>query len=312
MVKFVLHLKRRRHICKLLLVLFRSCWIPGYPHTYLFFHSLIPKYHYLRLRPSIPHAIDLLCPHKPKILVTLRNPVERAYSQYSMLSQKGNRFLPNTTFEQAIETEVDHLIQRGLLKEGTLSLSEYEQRRDEFDMNTVRGNSHSPILIQHDLTLEEYTKVAANVLLINETVDGAKYEGGVIVNPHFFPHLLFRGMYALQLVPWVKKFGQDERLMILRIEEFAGDDANQTEVEEKILLFAGISNPVVKDRENQVKANGFTKSKMNTVTKEYLTWLYQPFNDLLPTLLGEEWRGVWDEVNVPVTNVRSRVYAQSE
>lgn len=298
MVKFVLHLKKRRHICKLLLVLFRSCWIPGYPHTYLFFHSLIPKYHYLRLRPSIPHAIDLLCPHKPKILVTLRNPVERAYSQYSMLSQKGNRFLPNTTFEQAIETEVDHLIQRGLLKEGTLSLSEYEQRRNELDVDNM--GSLSPINLR-DISLEEYAKVASNVLMINETASGEITDSG------YFPHLLFRGMYALQLVPWVKKFGQDERMMILRIEEFAGDDANQTEVEEKILLFAGLTSPVLKERERQVKANGFTKSKMNPMTKEYLNWLYQPFNDLLPTLLGEEWRGVWDEVNGSEQKVPERI-----
>ena len=263
------------------------------------------SYIFLRLRPAIPHAIDLLCPHKPKILVTLRHPAERAFSQYSMIVKQGNHLLPNTTFEQAIETEVDHLIQRGLLRERTLSLSEYEQRRDEFDFDNIGSTSLSPINLQ-DISLEEYAKVASNVLLNNETVSG-----GITDSGQYFPHLLFRGMYALHLVPWVKKFGRDERMMILRIEEFAGDDANQTEVEEKILLFAGISKPVLKERDRQVKANGFTKSKMNTVTKEYLTWLYQPFNDLLPTLLGEEWRGVWDEVNVPVTNVRSRVYAQS-
>jgi len=254
--------------------------------------------HVLRLRPTIPHAIDLICPHKPKILVTLRNPVERAFSQYSMLRQKGNRLLPNcpnTTFEQAIETEVNHLIQRGLLAEGTLSLSEYKQRRNEFDVDNIR--SLSPINLR-DISLEEYAKVASNVLLINETASGEVTDSG------YFPHLLFRGMYALQLVPWVKKFGQDERMMILRIEDFAGDDANQTEVEEKILLFAGLTNPVLKERKRQVKANGFTKSEMNPITKEYLTWLYQPFNDLLPTLLGEEWRGVWDrnitKANLPI------------
>jgi len=225
----------------------------------------------------------------------LNDKVYQTHHVHTFQIKQGNHLLPNTTFEQAIETEVDHLIQRGLLREGTLSLSEYEQRRDEFDLNTV-GKSHSPILIHHDLTLEEYTKVAGNVLLINETVDGTKYdEEGVIVRPHYFPHLLFRGIYALQLLPWVKKFGQDERMMILKFEDFAGDDANQTEVEEKILLFAGLTNPVLKERKRQVKANGFTKSEMNPITKEYLTWLYQPFNDLLPTLLGEEWRGVWDE-----------------
>ena len=42
-------------------------------------------------------------------------------------------------------------------------------------------------------------------------------------------------------------------MMILRMEEFARDDVNQMEVEEKILLFAGIRNPVVIERKKQVK-----------------------------------------------------------
>ena len=38
-----------------------------------------------------------------------------------MITAQGGHLLPNTTFEQAIEEEVSHMIKRGLLREGTLS-----------------------------------------------------------------------------------------------------------------------------------------------------------------------------------------------
>ena len=83
--------------------------------------------------------------------------------------------------------------------------------------------------------------------------------------------------------------------MILRFEDFAGDGANQTKVQEDILSFAGISNPILKDQKRQVKRNSFKKTaEMDSVTEEYLKWLYQPFNDLLPAVLGDEWLGAWD------------------
>ena len=248
--------------------------------------------HYM-LRSTIPKAIDIVCPHKPKILVTLRNPIDRAFSQYSMVISQGGHLSPNTTFEEAIEHEVGHLIQRGLLKDGTLTLSEYKERRNEFDFTM---KNISPILTYiNETTLEKYAEVTSKVLMVNETVDGAKYDGDEVIRPNHFTHILFRGIYALQLVPWVQRFGAAQRIMILRFEDFAGDDANQTKVQEDILSFAGISNPILKDQKRQVKRNSFKKTaEMDSVTEEYLKWLYQPFNDLLPAVLGDEWLGAWD------------------
>ena len=86
------------------------------------------------MRPTIPHALDALCLRKPGILVTLRNPAKRAFSQFSMNVKR--KLLPqNTTSKQIVEVEIDQLIQRGFLKEDTLSLSEYEKWKDEFDLN---------------------------------------------------------------------------------------------------------------------------------------------------------------------------------
>ena len=63
-----------------------------------------------------------------------------------------------------------------------------------------------------------------------------------------------------------------------------------------ILSFAGLDNPPVADRKRDIKRNGFRgDAEISPITKEYLKWLYQPFNDLLPTMIGDEWRGVWDE-----------------
>eukprot|EP00579_Thalassiosira_antarctica_P005528 CAMPEP_0201892224 /NCGR_PEP_ID=MMETSP0902-20130614/36025_1 /ASSEMBLY_ACC=CAM_ASM_000551 /TAXON_ID=420261 /ORGANISM="Thalassiosira antarctica, Strain CCMP982" /LENGTH=400 /DNA_ID=CAMNT_0048423631 /DNA_START=148 /DNA_END=1350 /DNA_ORIENTATION=- len=230
------------------------------------------------MRPTIPHALDALCPWKPRILVTLRNPAERAFSQFSM-NVKQELLPQNTTFEQIVEAEIDQLIQRGFLKEGTLSLSEYEKRRDEFDSNNVSDKNLSPFAL-HDVTLEEYAEIASKVLKLTEGIRGANF-------------MLFRGFYALQLLPWVETFGPDEQMMILRFEDLTD---NQTDVEERILSFAGLDNPPIADRKRDIKRNGFRgDAEISPITKEYLKWLYQPFNDLLPTLIGDEWRGVWDE-----------------
>ena len=147
------------------------------------------------MRPMIPHALDALCLWKPGILVTLCNPAKRAFSQFSM-NGKRELLSQNTTFEQIVEAEIDQLIQRGFLKEGTLSLSEYEKRRDEFDLNNVRDKNLSPFAL-HDVTLEEYAEIVSKVLKLTEGIRGANF-------------MLFRGFYALQLLTWVEKFGMDE------------------------------------------------------------------------------------------------------
>ncbi|MFN8591499.1 MAG: sulfotransferase [Thermomicrobiales bacterium] len=67
--------------------------IAGEASPYYLFHPEVPE----RLREYVPNA---------KLIALLRNPIDRAYSQYQMNSRKGNESL---SFEEAVEREPERL-----------------------------------------------------------------------------------------------------------------------------------------------------------------------------------------------------------
>mmetsp|Transcript_33971 Transcript_33971/g.40682 ORF Transcript_33971/g.40682 Transcript_33971/m.40682 type:complete len:386 (-) Transcript_33971:177-1334(-) len=65
--------------------------------------------------PHVPELISIICPWKPKIVVILRNPVDRAYSHFDMDPIR----YKNHTFEEAISKNLRKLKKAGvILKEG--------------------------------------------------------------------------------------------------------------------------------------------------------------------------------------------------
>ncbi|KAL7465042.1 hypothetical protein ACHAXS_005364 [Conticribra weissflogii] len=273
--------------------------------------------------PTIPRYLDKLCTWKPKILAILRNPVSRAWSQFQMEhnNPKRNKWPDPQIFIASVDGEIKQFVKHGLLKGpyidrsednrvGTLSLSQFIQR------NTTTF----PFRFQN-ATLTQYADLVE------------KYQGRRKGD-------LFRGLYAPLLLPWVKSFAAEDRLMVLRFEPFVAEesDGNRTTVN-RVLGFAGLvvndtaynhhrGNGTIhsrrrrlekrRDRKVTVQMNSNTtlrqsmrglnrkRSRRRLVWKlkrvydpmpakirEYLTMLFQPFNDFLPELLGEEWRNVW-------------------
>lgn len=238
--------------------------------------------------PSIPSAIEAVCPWKPKILATLRNPVDRAWSQHVMntvkRTQKQTRF---KSFVDLVNSEILQFKTKGILVEA-LTIQQFNHS----------GGEH-PFRFRDNMTLYDYAA------LMRGYVDKRK------------SNLLYRGLYAPLLYPWVETFAPEDRLMVLQFEKFAKleNEKNKTIVDE-LLGFAGLDvnstdnhvsgfrrklvernstySHVDGSRRKLVWSNKRDYDPMPPSIRQYLTLFYQPFNDHLADLLGDDWKNVWD------------------
>jgi len=110
--------------------------------------------------------------------------------------------------------------------------------------------------------------------------------------------LVYRGLYADQLKEWLQYYTLNENLLVIRYERL---NQEPTKVLKEILDFLGAP-------EFEFPAEAFGQSYspviwseshnelvLSNETRTYLQRFYKPYNDELADLLGEEWRGVWDE-----------------
>ena len=115
---------------------------------------------------------------------------------------------------------------------------------------------------------------------------------------HFFKFrsFLYRGMYAEQLKEWLQYYTLNKNILVIRYERF---DQEPVQVLNEILDFLGappysnFSSDLLEESysPNFSNANLLLKNE----TRTYLQQFYEPYNDELADLLGEEWRGVWNE-----------------
>ncbi|KAL7546693.1 hypothetical protein ACHAWF_010019 [Thalassiosira exigua] len=221
--------------------------------------------------PSIASAIDVICPWKPKLLSILRNPVDRAWSQYQMDFGRGPLLV---SFRSVVNKEIRSLLQNGIL-EKAMTIEEFE-----------RSRGSDPFRFPPNMTLELYAERV-------HQYSGERARG-----------LLYRGLYAPLLLFWIRKFASEDRLMVLQFESFvdAENKGNKT-IADQVLRFAGLAPTHVNGNEsrrkdyanNTVWQNERLYKPMPARVRQYLTMFYQPFNDFLADLLGDEWNGVWTE-----------------
>jgi len=187
-----------------------------------------------------------------KMLVMLRCPVARAYSQYQMVidpegtpeqeKARGTHWV-GKTFQEVVEKEMEELEVCGVTPEMT-----YDEFKTRFLSSRPQGyGSHS---------------------------------------------LLARGLYALQLQPWMENFGgEKEQLMVLFMEEMRTGEAAQKQVG-RVFEFLGLPSHDIID--TQAK-NTRKYEALDERMKARLAAFYAPFNRKLFEMLGrrgmEGWAG---------------------
>ena len=233
-----------------------------------------PSYLFLT---DVPERIFKTLPWGVKIIVILRNPVDRAYSHFKMsIRTKGK------SFEELIDEEVACLNEVGLMNNAPL-LSEYLKRAQNDEVPSIARvdvngrNDYARFTIQYDKMNDMETK-------------HWKHYRKMFTNNY-----LQRGMYTVQLLHWKKYFPINKNMLVIRYENFE---------EQPSVVFGQILDFLQLPR--FIPAGGFetrhntkttieqrTNKPISNTTRTYLNELFRPYNDLLADELGEEWRNAW-------------------
>jgi Sulfotransferase domain len=211
----------------------------------------------------IPAYVKRIVPWT-KILIILRNPVDRAYSHWKM---DASRFADDTdfpSFEDSVSLTINRLKEIGMSKAPTL-----EQFRD---------NHYT----------EEAFELPANQTLMRRKTDGV---GGEKFMTQYIP----RGFYAQQIIPWMDHFKYGKDLKIIKYEKLQQD---LPRVFRDILNFIDV-DPDAWAMDDEVFKRDFrpvsvkiqkSHQKLDNTTRAYLEKFFKPYNDQLAVLLGEEFR----------------------
>jgi hypothetical protein len=108
--------------------------------------------------------------------------------------------------------------------------------------------------------------------------------------------MIARGMYAPQVEAYMSSFPLGPSLKIIQFENFT---RNKRKVLLEILDWLGVPPHPWTDQDLQEDHGPVRFSvpvpAMSDGIRNYLRHIYKPFNDELADLLGENWRGVWDD-----------------
>ena len=206
-----------------------------------------------------------------KVIALLRNPIERAYSQYHFVlpllksrKAKSNKEVP--TFEEFVMEDIDLLKQFGVLR----------------DWNTTNFTSYSDSQEEYE-AWEKYITIAKG--------DGP----------------IGRGLYSIQLGIWIQEFQNFNKPLddLLVLQSEVTKLYPQEAYHQSVQLF-GLEPRTKQVRHKHEKILGKNHHATNYQGSEGMSeemWrmlydLFEPYNRRLVALLGEEWEGVWVEEKV--------------
>jgi hypothetical protein len=109
-------------------------------------------------------------------------------------------------------------------------------------------------------------------------------------------NLVYRGLYAEQLLPWLEYFTVGEDLLVVQFERMMYEPHA---VLDEIWTFLDVHLHRHEEGHLNKSYSPVTHNaskhdmRMNDSTREYLQKLYKPYNEQLADILGEKWRDVW-------------------
>jgi hypothetical protein len=230
-----------------------------------------------------------------KLLVVLRDPIERAFSYYSMIQEHDDREFcfgdskSNLTFDQHIAREVDELNRLGLSSAPAVS----EFSSSSSSSSSSNNMTDNQLFAQPNMTSTRLRRTLENNIRASTKIGSTRLCG-------LYWNSLYMGMYAMQLREWIQYYPLGSHLKVIRSEALKDDTKK---VYGDVVKFIGLSSEEMDDRafsKNWSPQNmGLFNSTKQEITPasaqtlEYLRNFYKPYNDELADLLGEEWRDVW-------------------
>ena len=212
--------------------------------------------------PKVPERIKTIVPWA-KIIIVLRDPVERAYSTFRMNSirfKEENVEHGEVTFETCVNIDIENLEKVGILNnENFWEITDEEK--------TLRW-------------LQYFKTWNKGILTENEVCNGE----------------IGRGLYYMQLLIWVKHYSFDEakkEILIIKSETLKPDKATNKVNLKNITDFLLVDGLEVNVGERKIHSYEELFVPMNNETREELKKLFDPFNKQLLFLLGKEWDNPW-------------------
>jgi Sulfotransferase family len=212
---------------------------------------------YFFKHPQIPSWIREVTPWINKIVLILRNPIDRAYSHHAM--EYFSLRETETAFRDRINIELRNMREIGLSQAPKITIQILDNPDEPFTI--------PPMNLTGDEALEKY----------------------FIRHPDVGGHLK-RGMYSIPLKLWLKHFSRDE-LLVINYDDF--EIKGPKHVYHRVLEFVGLPpHDITSGYEKMLERSKYS-TPMNPMIRRYLEKFYEPYNAELATLLGDEWKGVW-------------------
>jgi hypothetical protein len=217
---------------------------------------------------DLPGILKRLCPWNPKLLAILRNPIDRAWSQYNM-AQAAKQLLTNH----------DRLVINGS------STPTFEELLEK-ELSSLRGLelSSAPLLSDpsNDWDLRLFALPNLSTSSLNEA--HRKHYRRI-----FRSNYLQRGMYAIQLQRWKEAFG--DRVLVVRYEDLYGP--NKQGVYDQVVDHIGVPRVRLPTFNITHWSRQKYQHALSNRTQHYLRLFFQPYNDMLVHLLGMSWKNSW-------------------
>ena len=228
--------------------------------------------------------------HDIKVIAVLRNPVERSYSSYKMEHLRHQPLAES--FDSLVAAEVEALRTVGLSLAHPLPFANATASTNIRFLPAESLYSFAPV----NLTFAE----RRSIVHTSKTPQKGKMK-------KMKDNSLYAGMYATQLSEWLQYYTLHEHMMVIRSEEL---QSQPRQVLQRVQEFLGLPyyefpvhvmeteyNPIVSPRQQQttLQRPQIRVDRPSPATEEYMKQFYRPYNDDLANLLGEEWRGVWDD-----------------
>jgi hypothetical protein len=213
---------------------------------------------YVLLSDRVPQRVLCLCPWA-KLILILRNPVDRAFSQYNMDSGDRRRehygLGPMPSFDQWVLQDYEVLRALGVLQDGKGYLGTEAEKAG----------------------WSAYTKLAA-----------IGHVGG-----------LGRGLYSLQISQWMEAYreaGQPLNLLVMASDYLK---AHPQEAFHKMCDHLDIPRMELPEEKIKKGTNtrNYTVPSMSNATRKWLEDIYRPYNDQLFELMdqNQEWKDIWNK-----------------
>lgn len=230
---------------------------------YIYAQHVIP-----RVKKTYPRA---------RFIVLLRDPIERAFSQYKMNIRNG-KVAHNTTFESLCLSELEILREVGLLSHWTFPTEFYNSQ----------ALTESEMLGMYHLASMDSTKFVENFASPSMLESWSKLQAN-----RQGTNNLRAGLYAFQLRGWMEAFSREQFLVVAS----DGMSRDTDGVMKRIHAHLGLSHVPLNDTKplNTASAKAKQNMEIGDRTREILVKLFRPFDEMIAVVLKDDkWEQPWD------------------